>query len=498
MPSPARRPGGGLPSQPPDRLQHGLQPRDPRDPGAGPVARASPARRSASGADPRVRRLVRDRPLSLARQLRLHGVRDARAARRMGRLGRARTARSGSARGRSSTGSARNRSAGSARRTEPGKTSTGMERHGRADDRDGRRRVHRQPPGRAAGDARAIGSAWSSGRGRRRRTCRRASRSSEPTSATADAVREAVRGGRWVYHLAANPNLWVRDRAEFDAVNHRGTVHVLDAALEAGAERILHTSTESILTRARHTGPIAEDVEIALVRRRRAVLPVEAPGRERGAGPCPGRGSRSSIANPTMPVGPGDRGPSPPTRLIRDFCRGRLPARMDCTLNLIDVRDVAEGLIRTMERGEPGRRYLLGGENLTLARTARHPLRADGCPRPSLARPLRAGAGRRVRQRVLGRPRDRPDPQGDRHGRPTDPEDHALRPDTQPRRARPAAPTRPPVPGRRRRLAPPGRAVRGPTVRKGPRGRASSWRVATRRMKRRILSGPHAVPEISS
>ena len=44
---------------------------------------------------------------------------------------------------------------------------------------------------------------------------------------------------------------------------------------------------------------------------------------------------------------------------------------MDCTLNLIDVRDVAEGLVRTMERGGPGRRYLLGGENLTLARPAR-------------------------------------------------------------------------------------------------------------------------------
>ena len=72
------------------------------------------------------------------------------------------------------------------------------------------------------------------------------------------------------------------------------------------------------------------------------------------------------VANPTMPVGPGDRGLSPPTRLILDFGLGRLPARMDCTLNLIDVRDVAEGLIRTLERGEPGRRYLLGGENLEL------------------------------------------------------------------------------------------------------------------------------------
>ena len=79
-----------------------------------------------------------------------------------------------------------------------------------------------------------------------------------------EAVRRALAGGRLVYHLAANPNLWARDRGEFDAVNHRGTVHVLDAALAAGAERILHTSTESILTRARHSGPIAEDVQVEL------------------------------------------------------------------------------------------------------------------------------------------------------------------------------------------------------------------------------------------
>ena len=61
-------------------------------------------------------------------------------------------------------------------------------------------------------------------------------------------VRAAVRGCRHVYHLAANPNLWVRDRQEFDTVNRQGTVHVLEAALEAGAERVLYTSTESILT----------------------------------------------------------------------------------------------------------------------------------------------------------------------------------------------------------------------------------------------------------
>ena len=181
-----------------------------------------------------------------------------------------------------------------------------------------------------------------------------------------DAVRSAMVGARFVYHLAANPNLWVRDRAEFDAVNHQGTVHVLDAALDAGAERVLHTSTESILTRARQSGPIGEDVEIRL---EDAVGPycLSKLLAENAAKALASAGKPVVLANPTMPVGPGDRGPSPPTRLIRDFCRGELPARMDCTLNLIDVRDAAEGLVRVMERGEPGRRYLLGGENLTLA-----------------------------------------------------------------------------------------------------------------------------------
>lgn len=179
------------------------------------------------------------------------------------------------------------------------------------------------------------------------------------------AVAKAMTGARVVYHLAANPNLWVRDRRDFGAVNHRGTVHVLDAARAAGAGRILHTSTESILTCARSTGPIAEDVQVGLEDavgpycRSKLEAENEAMARARDGWPV-------VVANPTMPVGPGDRGLSPPSRLIRDFCLGKLPARMDTTLNIVDVRDVAEGLIRTMDRGRPGRRYLLGGENLTL------------------------------------------------------------------------------------------------------------------------------------
>ena len=182
----------------------------------------------------------------------------------------------------------------------------------------------------------------------------------------ARAVRDAMRGARRVFHLAANPNLWVRDRREFEAVNHHGTIHVLDAAIAERAERIVHVSTESILTCARATGPIAEDV---VVTEADAVGPycLSKLRAEREAMTRADAGHPVLIANPTMPVGPGDRGLSPPSRLIRDYLRGKIPAILDCTLNLVDARDTAEGLRRIEERGQPGKRYLLGGTNLTLA-----------------------------------------------------------------------------------------------------------------------------------
>jgi dihydroflavonol-4-reductase len=179
------------------------------------------------------------------------------------------------------------------------------------------------------------------------------------------AVAKAVRGCPLVYHLAANPNLWTHRRGHFTQVNYRGTVHVLDAALEAGARRILHTSTESILTRAQQGGPIREDQQVglddALGPYCRSKLLAE-----RHAFRLARAGAPVVIVNPTIPVGPGDRGRSPPSQLILDFCRGRRREYLAGELNLIDVRDVAEGMLLATERGRPGRRYLLGAENITI------------------------------------------------------------------------------------------------------------------------------------
>ena len=130
---------------------------------------------------------------------------------------------------------------------------------------------------------------------------------------------------------------------------------------------MLHTSTESILTRAGMSGPIDENVEIRLSD---AVGPYCRSKllAERYAFLLAGQGLPVVVANPTMPVGPGDRNLSPPSRLVLDFCRGKLPAAIDCTLNLIDVRDVAHALVLVMRSGRPMRRYILGAHELDSVR----------------------------------------------------------------------------------------------------------------------------------
>jgi dihydroflavonol-4-reductase len=178
-------------------------------------------------------------------------------------------------------------------------------------------------------------------------------------------VQTAVRGCRAVFHLAAHPQLWARRRGWFDDVNFRGAVHVLDMALLEGAERIVHVSSESILARAPRTraGPEEQAIAIDDVAGPYCRAKFRA---ERHAFQLAWRGGPVVVVSPTLPIGPGDLRQSPPTQMLLDFCRGGRRHYLNAQLNLIDARDVADGLILAMARGVPGRRYILGGESLSL------------------------------------------------------------------------------------------------------------------------------------
>ncbi len=181
-----------------------------------------------------------------------------------------------------------------------------------------------------------------------------------------EAMKKHTRGCVSVYHLAADANLWRRNRAEFDAVNHTGTVNVMRAALDNGVEKILYTSTESILTSPDFNGGAAEHIRfresdmlgpycLSKFRAEQAVFRLIE------------EGARIIIVSPTLPVGPGDRQKTPPTRMTVAFCRGELPAYLECRFNLIDARDVAAGMVLAMKRGCSGLRYLLGNKNYRLS-----------------------------------------------------------------------------------------------------------------------------------
>lgn len=176
-------------------------------------------------------------------------------------------------------------------------------------------------------------------------------------------VRQAITGVRRVYHLAGNPNLWTCDKKDFQRVNLDGTVTVLTEAARHDLEVIVYTSTETIVTGNSHAnatkqskleempGPYCRSkflAEQAAIRAAREGLPVV-------------------IVAPTLPVGPGDRLLTPPTRMILDFLNAKAPAYLDCGFNMVDVRDVAKGHILAAEQGRPGERYILGCQNVKLS-----------------------------------------------------------------------------------------------------------------------------------
>jgi dihydroflavonol-4-reductase len=170
-----------------------------------------------------------------------------------------------------------------------------------------------------------------------------------------------------LFHLAANPRLWAHDRQEFRRTNTEGTRNVLAAAEAARVPRVVYTSTESILGRARAGRPCDEDTP-ARVEDMVGTYCLSKFFAELAALEAAGRGLDIVIVNPTLPVGPGDTSRTPPTRLILDFLNGRIPAYMDCTLNVVDVRDVAVGHILAWRQGVRGRRYILGHENMSVRR----------------------------------------------------------------------------------------------------------------------------------
>jgi dihydroflavonol-4-reductase len=180
-------------------------------------------------------------------------------------------------------------------------------------------------------------------------------------------IDRGIAGCDGVVHVAALYAFWPPDPAPLLDVNVKGTRNVLEAAIAAGAERIVYTSTVGTV----HFNPngIPAD-ESSLAQPSDLVGPYKRTKyeAERIARRLAAQGAPIVIVNPTAPVGPGDVRPTPTGQVIVNFLRGAMPAYVDTGLNLIDVADVAEGHALALEHGTPGQRYILGNAegNVTL------------------------------------------------------------------------------------------------------------------------------------
>jgi dihydroflavonol-4-reductase len=201
-----------------------------------------------------------------------------------------------------------------------------------------------------------------------------------------EALARAVTGCRYVYHVAADYRLWVPDPEPMFRTNVVGTRDLMIAALDAGVERVIYTSSVATLglvpkgSADEETPSRAEDM---IGPYKRSKFEAEEVVRDLAQR----RGLPVVIANPSTPVGPSDIKPTPTGRMILEAARGQMPAFVDTGLNIVHVDDVAEGHLAAAEKGRIGERYVLGGENMSLAEILAEVSRAAGRRAPSLRVP---------------------------------------------------------------------------------------------------------------
>jgi dihydroflavonol-4-reductase len=180
------------------------------------------------------------------------------------------------------------------------------------------------------------------------------------------AVRQAMAGARWVFHVAADYRLWAPDPTEIFRSNVDGTRALMQAAMQHGVERIVYTSSVATLRTspsgdtADETMPLRESEAVGAYKRSKVAA-------ERVVEALIKKGLPAVIVNPSTPVGPGDLKPTPTGRVIVEAAAGRMPAFVETGLNMVHVDDVAEGHLLAFERGRIGERYILGGQNASFA-----------------------------------------------------------------------------------------------------------------------------------
>src|SRR6202044_204562 len=198
-----------------------------------------------------------------------------------------------------------------------------------------------------------------------------------------ESLRSAIRGCDAVLHVAADYRLWVRYPDAMYRSNVEGTRALLRIAREESVPRFVYTSSVATMgfktdgTIVDENTPVTIDDMVGHYKRSKFLAEQVAIHAARG-------GQSVLILNPTTPIGAGDSKPTPTGRIVVDFLNKKFPAYVDTGLNLVDVNEVARMHLVALDRGTPGERYILGGENLTLKQILDRMSAITGLPSPTM------------------------------------------------------------------------------------------------------------------
>lgn len=201
-----------------------------------------------------------------------------------------------------------------------------------------------------------------------------------------ESLRTALRGCDALVHVAADYRLWVRDPKEMYSTNVDGTRELLRIAQEENVAKVVYTSSVATMGFKTDGTIVDESTSVSLAD---MIGPYKCSKfmAEQAAIEAARAGQHVMILNPTTPIGEGDAKPTPTGRIIVDFLNRKFPAYVDTGLNLVGVSEVARMHVVALERGTPGDRYILGGENLTLKQILDRMSAITGLPSPRMKVP---------------------------------------------------------------------------------------------------------------
>ncbi len=216
-----------------------------------------------------------------------------------------------------------------------------------------------------------------------------------------DSIEEALKDCDTLYHTAGIASFRKEDYQKMEDINVQGTKNVMNAALEAGVNKVVHTSSIAAIGTDLSGGIANEDTKYELSYLGVKYLDTKRAAEEEALGMCD-KGLQVVVVNPATVIGPGDIYLSS-TAFILWFYQKKYPGYMEGTLNMVDVEDVAEGHILAAERGRVGERYILGNANFTLLELFKLLEELTGVPRPKMKIPyFMALASGYFVERILG------------------------------------------------------------------------------------------------